>query len=192
MNTLDAGLLQRAQRGSEEAFIQIVETYQTPVFNLCYRMLGDTQEAEDASQETFWRAYRFITHYDLQRPFITWLLSIASHYCIDFHRKRRLPVLDMELLPEEEAPDIHAPDPEKVTVRSEEERLLHGLLNELRPQDRAALILRYWYDFSDLEISQALSLTVSAVKSRLHRARLLLAQRWKAAQPEYIMKEEPA
>ena len=183
--------LHQAQNGSEDAFASLVETYQTPVYNLCYRMLGEAQEAEDAAQETFWRAYQAIKRYDPQRPFITWLLSIAAHYCIDQQRKRRLPTIDLELLPEEGAPDP-TPSPEKVLARTEEERMLRKLLVELNPQDRAALIMRYWYDFSDQEIAQALSLTVSAVKSRLHRTRQLLAVRWQAVQPDYLLKEEAA
>jgi len=191
LSTNTAQWLHLAQMGSEDAFASLVETYQTPVYNLCYRMLGNAQEAEDAAQETFWRAYQAIKRYDPQRPFITWLLSIAAHFCIDQQRRRRLPTIDLELLPEEGAPDP-APDPEKVIARTEEERVLRKLLVELNPQDRAALIMRYWYDFSDQEIAQSLSLTVSAVKSRLHRARQLLAVRWQAVQPNYLLKEEAA
>jgi len=187
----EAQWLHQAQMGSEDAFASLVETYQTPVYNICYRMLGDAQEAEDAAQETFWRAYQAIKRYDPQRPFITWLLSIAAHYCIDQQRRRRLPIIDLELLPEEDAPDS-SPTPEKVVARTEEERMLRKLLVELNPQDRAALIMRYWYDFSDQEIAQSLSLTVSAVKSRLHRSRQLLAVRWQAIQPDYLLKEEAA
>ena len=62
----------------------------------------------------------------------------------------------------------------------------------MNPQDRAAVVLRYWYDFSDEEIAQTLNLTISAVKSRLHRARLLLAQRWQAANPQLVINKEAA
>jgi len=174
--------LQRALQKDEEAFTHLVETYQNPVYNLCYRMLGNAQEAEDAAQETFWRAYQAIQKYDPTRSFITWLLSIAAHYCIDQQRRRRLPTFDIELLPEESAPDP-APDPEKVVGRIEEQQQLRQLLAKINPQDRAAIIMRYWYDLSDEEISRSLSLSVSAVKSRLHRARHLLAERWQMAQP---------
>jgi RNA polymerase sigma-70 factor (ECF subfamily) len=183
--------LRETQLGNEDAFASLVDTYQTPVYNLCYRMLGDAQEAEDAAQEAFWRAYQAIKRYDPQRPFITWLLSIAAHYCIDQQRRRRLPTIDLELLPEEGAPDP-SPNPEKALAKTEEERALRKLLVELNPQDRAALIMRYWYDFSDQEIAQSLSLTVSAVKSRLHRARQVLALRWRTVQSNYALKEEAA
>jgi len=176
---LDAAVLQQAIQGDEEAFTRIVETYQRPVFNLCYRMLGQAQEAEDAAQETFWRAYQHLRRYDQQRPFATWLLSIAAHYCIDQQRKRRLPTLALELMPDEDAPDP-APNPERVFAQLEEKGQLQSLLSRLGPQDRAAIILRYWYEFSEEEIAKTLQLTVSAVKSRLHRARKELALSWES------------
>ncbi len=179
MINLDAAVLQQAIQGDEEAFTRIVETYQRPVFNLCYRMLGQAQEAEDAAQETFWRAYQHLRRYDQQRPFATWLLSIAAHYCIDQQRKRRLPTLALELMPDEDAPDP-APNPERVFAQLEEKGQLQSLLSRLGPQDRAAIILRYWYEFSEEEIAKTLQLTVSAVKSRLHRARKELALSWES------------
>jgi len=75
--------LLQARNGDEEAFSRIVEAYQRPVYNLCYRMLGDRMLAEDAAQETFLRAYLGLKRYDPKRAFINWLLSIASNHCID-------------------------------------------------------------------------------------------------------------
>lgn len=173
--------LQQALEGDETAFANIVETYQRPVYNLCYRMLGNAIDAEDAAQETFWRAYQNLKRFDPSRPFPTWLLSIAAHYCIDQQRKHRMPILSVDLLPEEDAPDP-APNPEKVVGELEETSQMRRLLNGLGPQDRAAIILRYWYEFSEEEIARTLSLTVSAVKSRLHRARKELAQNWQETQ----------
>jgi RNA polymerase sigma-70 factor, ECF subfamily len=180
--------LVRARKGDDDAFALLVETYQKPVYNLCYRMLGDAQEAEDAAQESFWRAYQALNRYDPQRSFITWLLSIAAHYCIDQQRRRRLPTFSMDLITEEIVPD-NSPNPESVAAQSEQDKLLHQLMAQMKPQDRAALVLRYWYDFSDHEIGQALSLSVSAVKSRLHRARLSLAESWRTVQSEILNDE---
>ena len=70
--------LDQAIQGNDEAFCQLAEHYQQGVHNLCYRMLGNRQEAEDASQEVFWRAYKALHRYDQERSFQTWLLSIAS------------------------------------------------------------------------------------------------------------------
>jgi RNA polymerase sigma-70 factor (ECF subfamily) len=174
--------LLQAIQGNMDAFTQLVETYQRPVFNLCYRMLGDAQEAEDAAQETFWRAYQGIKKYDQSRSFATWLLSIAAHYCIDQQRKRKLPLVDIDLLPEEDAPDP-SPNPEKVISRQMENKVLHKLLDKLQPQDRAAIVLRYWYEMSEEEIASTLQLTASAVKSRLFRARRQLAEEYQNSIP---------
>ena len=80
--------LDGAIEGDDDAFAQLVELYQKPVYNLCYRMLGTPGDAEDAAQEAFLRAYKNLRRYDRNRSFATWLLSIASHYCIDQLRKR--------------------------------------------------------------------------------------------------------
>ena len=183
MSNEENELLRLAQHGSDEAFSFLVEQYQKPVFNLCYRMLGDEAEAEDAAQESFWRAYQSIKKYDAQRSFITWLLSIAAHYCIDQLRKRRMNTVSLDILPEQDIPDL-APTPESRYSRREVQQQMQTLLDKLNPQDRAAIILRYWYDFSEEEISASLHLTVSAVKSRLHRARRELAQMWQSNQAQ--------
>jgi len=173
-----SNVIAKAQEGDEIAFTQIVEAFQTPVFNLCYRMLGDGKEAEDAAQETFLRAHLAISKYDSDRPFGTWLLSIAAHFCIDQQRKRKLPMVDIDEHLEETAPDRNIPNPETVTIEKEGQAQIQKFLLTLPDTDRAAIILRYWQEFSEEEICQTLDLTISAVKSRLHRARRKLAAAW--------------
>ena len=177
MNNLEPEVLNQVHRGNQEAFTQLVETYQKPVYNLCYRMLGDPDEAEDASQETFLRVYKNIKHYDAKRPFSTWLLSIAAHHCIDQIRKRRMVIVSMDAMPYIDPPD-GLPGPEASLYLMEDQNRVQALLKTLNPFDRAAVVMYYWYDFSYEEIAQNLSLSLSAVKSRLHRARLTMAQSW--------------
>jgi len=171
--------IEQAQNGSDEAFTQLVETYQNPVYNLCYRMLGEPEAAEDAAQETFFKAYRNLARYDIKRSFPTWLLSIAAHHCIDRLRRRKYTAFSIDDDENHfELPDGNAPDPEKETYRREVQAQMQTLLKSLDSTDRAAVVLRYWNDCSEVEIAQALSLTVPAVKSRLHRARRALAKLW--------------
>ncbi len=177
----EAEFLSKAQRGDSQAFTWLVETYQRPVFSLCYRMTGNALDAEDAAQETFLRAYKNLRRYDNSRPFSTWLLSIAAHYCIDQARRRR-PVFSVDELPEPDLPEP-TPGPEANLSRKEEQQRVHAVLNLLDPVDRAAVIMYYWYDFSYDEICQALSLSLSAVKSRLHRARRSMAEEWLKRHP---------
>jgi RNA polymerase sigma-70 factor, ECF subfamily len=167
----------QAQNGDSQAFTYLVETYQCPVYNLCYRMLMNAEDAEDASQETFLRAYKALRRYDNSRPFPTWLLSIAAHYCIDQIRKRRYSVVSIEDLPLPDLPDNALGVEARISIR-EEQHKIQALLNILDPVDRAAVVMYYWYDFSYDEICQALSLTNSAIKSRLHRARKAMANEW--------------
>ena len=184
----------QSRQGNDEAFAQLVAAYQTPVYNLCYRMLGEPEAAEDAAQESFLRAYQNILRYDPQRSFATWLLSIAAHYCIDRLRRRRFTTLSMDDDDEEhpmELPDQSALNPEAEAARHEEQEQLHKILRSLDATDRAAIVLRYWYDFSEVEIAESLSLTVSAVKSRLHRARRELAKRWQEEQPRTHLERSP-
>jgi len=178
VSDLDLEIIIQAQQGDEFAFNTIVETFQTPVYNLCYRMLGNPQEAEDAAQESFWRAYQAIAKYDPNRSFPTWLLSITAHYCIDQQRRRRLPTTELDDILAETAPDVNTPNPESVYSQGEHEENIQSLLLSLPELDRAAIILRYWHEASEEEISQSLGITVSAVKSRLHRARRKLAKVW--------------
>jgi RNA polymerase sigma-70 factor (ECF subfamily) len=179
----------QAQNGSDEAFTYLVETYQTPVYNLCYRMLGHAESAEDAAQETFLRAYQHIRRYDPQRPFATWLLSIAAHYCIDRMRRKKLPAFSVDENEENtfSIPDAGAPLPEMEAIQGEHRERIHALLGHLDTIDRAAIVMRYWYDFSEKEIAESLNLTISAVKSRLHRARKKLGNIWEeSATPAHV------
>ena len=176
----------QAQQGSEEAFTQLVETYQTHVYNLCYRMLSEPESAEDAAQETFLRAYQHLHRYDRKRPFATWLLSIAAHYCIDRLRRRKFSMTSIDQDDEQgsfELPDNDAPNPESEVIHGEQREQMQSLLKHLDSVDRAAIVLRYWNDCSEAEIADTLNLTVSAVKSRLHRARRALASLWQAETP---------
>jgi RNA polymerase sigma-70 factor (ECF subfamily) len=172
---LDRVWIEKACLGDDEAFTKLVETYQHPVYNMCYRMLGEAGAAEDAAQETFWRVYQNLKRYDSQRSLITWILSIAAHYCIDQQRKNRIPIFELDEFPDFDLGDPYLPTPEHQMGANEEETALHTLINSLQPIDRATVILKYWYECSEEEISQMLNLTISAVKSRLHRARKLLA-----------------
>jgi RNA polymerase sigma-70 factor (ECF subfamily) len=168
-----------AQKGDQAAFIRLVEVYQRPVYNLCYRMLGgDPGEAEDAAQETFLRAYTKLKTYNASRKFSSWLLSIASHYCIDRLRQRRYQTVGWDdlTLPEQGTLSSPEPQPEAMAVAREERDTLRTLLNNLPPDYRAATILRYWHELSYEEIAETLNTSISAIKSRLFRARQMMAE----------------
>lgn len=169
-------LLQSARAGDQAAFAELLATHERAVYNLCYRMMGSASEAEDATQETFLRAFSQLYRYDPNRSFKTWLLAIASHYCIDRLRRRRLQFVSLDEEPWQAHPALHVRQagPEEAALRQEQSREVQALLAGLLPESRNAIIMRYWYDWSYEEIAEATGATVSAVKSRLHRARVAL------------------
>jgi len=173
--------IQRTLAGDQDAFACLVEAYQTAVYNLAYRMLGNAVEAEDAAQEAFLKAYTRLNTYDSERKFSSWLLAIASHHCIDRLRQRRLGWLSSDELPPWRWLSSSS-RPEEVVIRSQERDEVHRLLDQLPPHYRAAVILRYWHDLSYQEIAEAMEITESAVKSTLYRARQKLAQKTLAHQ----------
>jgi RNA polymerase sigma-70 factor, ECF subfamily len=170
--------LDQARQGDKAAFGKLIEAYQGPVFNLAYRMLSDAREAEEAAQEAFIRAYTRLDSYNPAHKFSTWMLSITSNYCIDLIRKRRALLLSIDepLPPHPALMSEKGSGPEGQAVQAEQEVLVQQLLQTLPEDYRETVILRYWYDMSYEEIADMMDTTVSAIKSRLFRARRDLAE----------------
>ncbi|MCK4800791.1 MAG: sigma-70 family RNA polymerase sigma factor [Anaerolineales bacterium] len=183
MSITEEQWIAEAKNGDKDAFAKLVEKYQKPVYSVCYRMLGTPTAAEDAAQETFIRAYQALDRYDPTRSFATWLLSIASNYSIDQLRKMKVTILSMD---NEKhawlAPPANEPSPEKAALEKEKQAQIQSLLADLPEIDRAAVILQYWHNSSYEEIAETLNLSSSAVKSRLFRARRLMAEKWQQMQ----------
>ncbi len=169
--------LEQARGGDDAAFGRLVQAYQGPVYNLAYRMLGNAVEAEDAAQETFVRIYTKLNTYQPDRKLSSWVLSIASHYCIDRLRRRRMNWLSLDEEPVATTLPAGGRGPEDEALREESRDELQKLVLQLEPAYRVPLILRYWHELSYQEIAEVMGLSVQAVKSRLHRARVQLAQR---------------
>lgn len=168
-----AGYISRVLAGELAAFEFLVERYKSPVYNFCCRMLDDRTEGEDASQEVFLRAFTQLASY---RPdyssFLTWLLSIAAHHCIDLLRRQRS-YIDLELVSLWKSSS--EPQPEELLLSQEKSAEVHSLLDKMPYAYRSVLILRYWNDLSYAEIALATGLNLNAVKTRLFRGRHLLA-----------------
>lgn len=163
-------------RGNKQAFANLVERYKSPVYNLAYRMLGNGEDAEDAAQESFLRAYSQLRSYDRSRKFSSWLLSITAHHCIDQLRRRRFTWLPIEAIDALEWLGADVDQPESVVIDGEDRDEVRRLLHALPAKYRLVVVLRYWYDMSYDEIARTTSLSEAAVKTRLHRAREMLAQ----------------
>lgn len=163
--------------GDQDAFAEIVYTFQDAVYNLCYRMLGNAAEAEDAAQEAFLKAYMNLTRYDQGRSFKTWVLSIASNHCIDRIRKRKMVLMSIDE-PTTATLSLSSdePQPEQMAMMNERSQQVQDLIDQLPEDYRLAVVLRYWYDYSYAEIADQMDTSESAIKSRLFRARKMLAE----------------
>jgi RNA polymerase sigma-70 factor (ECF subfamily) len=172
-NLDDNEYISRVLAGELAAFETLVERYNSPVYNFCCRMLNNRTDGEDASQEVFLRAFTQLASY---RPtyasFITWLLSIAAHYCIDLLRRQR-PQIDLELVSPWKSSS--EPQPEEILISQERNAQVQALLNKVPHAYRSVLILRYWNDLSYEELASATGLSLNAVKTRLFRGRHILA-----------------
>ena len=174
VETSEAALIERAKLGDQDAFRQLVERYQGAVHNLAYRMLGSTDEAEDAAQEIFVRIYRQLGRYDPERKFSTWTLAIATNYCIDQLRRRRLQLVPLEnIVPWARAREA-GPEGEALDQEARDE--VQQLLRHLPEKYRAPLVLRYWEELSCAEIAEILGVPEGTVKTQIHRARKALGK----------------
>ena len=173
----DELLIRRAQRGDADAFEQLLLEHQKNVYNLCYRMAGNPDDAMDLSQETFLRAWRCLDQYQFASAFSTWLYRLCSNICIDFLRKRRrqqtVPLTFEDADGEEQTyavPDAQ-PLPEEQVVLKLTRETLSAAMAQLLPEHRAVLQLRVVNEMSYEQIADVLDIQIGTVKSRLSRAR---------------------
>lgn len=163
--------------GDVNRFEEIVLAHQHGVYALCFRMLGNAQDASDAAQETFFRAYRALASFRGDSRFSTWLYRLGSNICLDMLRKRpEAPVLSLE---DNDGQRWDFPSredtPPEVLERKELRRAVQSGLLQLPPEFRQMLVLRDVNGLSYDEISLATGLKAGTVKSRIARARKKLA-----------------
>ncbi|HEX5140915.1 MAG TPA: sigma-70 family RNA polymerase sigma factor [Dehalococcoidia bacterium] len=174
----------RAQRGDLHAFNELVVEYEALVYNVCYRLLGQQQAAEDAAQDAFINAWRSMATFRGE-SFRPWLLRIAANLCRDELRKRnRRPSTSLDNALESglpEPPDRERP-PEDLTLNSELRTQLQTALSELPEDQRTAVILCDVEGLDYAEIAVAMSTSLGTVKSRIARGRLKLRE---------LLKREP-
>ena len=170
-------LVQRAKDGDHAAFSQLVSAYEGKIYNLALRYLGNPDDAMDASQEVFLRMFRFLSGFQEDSSFSTWLYRIGVNVCKDLLSRRvRRAEQSLEIPDEEEesrAADIPDGryDPERILEGAELRRTLAEAIAQLPEQQREVIVLRDIQGLSYDEIGQALCLEAGTVKSRLFRAR---------------------
>ena len=164
----DADLVSRAQAGQLDAFEELVRRHRLATYRVALRMLGDQSDAEDATQDAFVQAWRKLGGFRADAAFSTWMYRIVTNRCLNMLRARRR----TEPLPDDrEAP---ASRPDRIAEARWQVQDLKLAILRLTPEQRAPLVLRELQGCSYEEIAEVLDVSISAVKSRLHRARLEL------------------
>jgi RNA polymerase sigma-70 factor (ECF subfamily) len=152
-------------------------SYQTQIYNLCFRTVGNQDDAEDMTQESFLKAWRYLSSFQFESAFSTWLYRLATNCCLDLLRsKKRRPTVSLVSEDddgEEQSfdPVDPAPQPEEALIRKEEQAQLQEALDSLEDTQRQIITLRVVNDLSYTEIAEILDLKEGTVKSRLSRAR---------------------
>ena len=166
-----------ALAGSQPAFQEIVRRYERPIFNLIARIVRDDALAEDVAQEAFLKAFRSLGSFDRDRKFSSWIFRIGHNAGLDALRRRRAdPVIAGELAPE----PIIPPPPDQVEAEALGQAI-DAALHTLRPEWRAAIVLRYQEGLSYEEMAEVLGLPEGTVKTFVHRARKQLMETLTAA-----------
>lgn len=170
----DAELVARSRQGDKAAFSSLYERYHQRLFAFCYRLTACRETARDVAQNTFLKAFQSLASLDDHRLFYYWLFSIARNDAISQLRRERKGGVRVPLGDAEDVWDGESPQ-EK--LENEETRaLVERLLNQLKPEYREALILRQYESLSYAEIAAVTGDSVSAVESRLFKARKALAK----------------
>lgn len=170
----DDALVARAMTGDEVAFAALVERYSRLLYLRAYRLLRDACEAEEATQETFVRAYVKLASYRTGTSFSAWLVAIATHWCIDHQRERARRERKLAALRQRQDPGEADDWPETDALRRERSRLVSRWVLGLPPKYRQVVALHYYDELNYAEIGAALGQPVTTVRMRLHRARRLL------------------
>jgi RNA polymerase sigma-70 factor (ECF subfamily) len=181
MQPTDAALVRQTLAGDSEGFNLLVKRYQRQVYNLCYRMVGNAEDACDLVQETFLRAYGALATFRQDASFLTWLYKIASNLSIDLLRSRRskgASSLEEEF---EEGREPAASDrtvhPEDAAMRGALAEIVQHEVMNLPERYRVVVVMRHLQGLSIDEIAEALRIPNGTVKTHLFRARDMLRGR---------------
>jgi RNA polymerase sigma-70 factor (ECF subfamily) len=161
-------LISRSQQGDLDAFDELVATHQAAAQRVALMLGLSPDDAADAAQDAFVRAYRAIGRFKLGSPFRPWLAAIVANEARGLRRRagRRLRLVEkMSAVPEN-----HSDSPEADSIRAESSRVVIAAVQRLREHDQLPIIYRYFLDFSEAEMAAALAVPAGTVKSRLSRA----------------------
>jgi RNA polymerase sigma factor (sigma-70 family) len=177
----DFNLVSRAKDGEQKAYAELMQRYKDSIYFMALKMVNNKDDAMDLTVETFGKAFENLEKYKPDFAFSTWLFRIATNNCIDFIRKRRLNVVSLHTLTDEDGDERELQirsdtlNPEETSIRKQESEKLKNIVQHLPSRYRTLILLRYFEEQSYEEIAKQLDLPLGTVKAQLFRARDLLA-----------------
>lgn len=175
----DEELIDLCINGNNKSFAQLVERYSRMVFNFSFRVLGNTEDAEDACQEAFLRVYIALPRFRKKSKFSTWLYSIVSNVCTS-HKTRKEKREQIIETHEKGLEDIQTNEefssPEDNLLERELSEKVREIIASLPAQYSIIIVLRYFNEFTYEEISEVLKLPMANVKTHLFRAKKMLRE----------------
>lgn len=184
MEASDYELIKRILSGDRELFSELVTRYKKLIYSVVYNMISDTQEVNDISQEVFVRIFQSLNRYNPEYKFSTWSVKIATNYCLDVLRKKKVdsvPIDEMVEMPN------NADTPEVKYIRKEQSRVIRQAIEDLPDKYRIPVILFHQNGMSYEEITKVLNEPMTIVKNRLYRARLMLRDKLSNGRKEKIL-----
>jgi len=186
-DTSESRLLSRLRGQELEAFEDLVAQYERQVFSLCFRLLGDAEEARDAAQETFLKVYKGVGRFRGEAGLKTWIYRIAINQAMNqkrwWRRRHRDETISLDLRSGDSDISLgnllpgSLTSPEQQAIANEREGRLMRALAEMKQEYRVAIVLREIEELSYEEIAAALSISIGTVKSRIARGREELRKR---------------
>ena len=179
----DSELVAMAKAGDKDAFGLLIERHESKIYGLCLKMLENPEDAEDTLQEVFLKAFQALPGFREEARFSTWLYRIAHNACLMRIRKKKIETVSLDRPLDIEEGHIQrdvtdwSTDPRTDVMNEELSSVLTRHINELSPDNRIVFVLRDVHGLSTDDTAGVLGLSVPAVKSRLHRARLYLRER---------------
>ncbi len=173
----DFNLVVRAKDGDQKAYAELMQRYKDSIYYMVLKMVNNKDDAMDLTVETFGKAFENIDRYRPDFAFSTWLFRIATNNCIDFIRKKRLNLVSMNAVVDEEGDErplqikSETLNPEETSIKKQQNEQLKMLVDRLPSRYKTLIMLRYYDELSYEEISQQLDIPLGTVKAQLFRAR---------------------
>ncbi len=195
MQNEDTTLMLRTKAGDQAAFKELVEKHKLSLLNLCLRFTGNKPDAEDLSQDVFIRIFQAASRYEAKAAFTTWMYRIAVNVCLNYQRKKKLLTFfsidsnnDSEENHQKKIPDIISSErPDTEFEKMERAQFIQEAIQSLPENQRTVVILYRYQNLSYQEIADALETSISAVESRLFRAKINLKKKLSPLQKEKLI-----